>query len=74
MEPSVIHLIAKTVIEGGPYAVGIFGWIAWWYERKQNKENGDKLFGLATAQIQATVKHEEAIRANTRLMEHFLER
>jgi len=61
-------------MKGGPYAIGLIGWAAWWYERRINKENNERLIDLATAQIEATLKHESALAANTRLMERMLDR
>jgi len=72
--PSFADLVVQMVVEGGPYALGVLGWLAWWYERRQNKENGDRLFGLATAQVETTVRHEGAIKSISKLMEHFLNR
>ena len=60
--------------EGGPFALGVMGWSAWWYERRQNKEMATAQLQLATAQIEATVKHQMAIHANTSVMERLLDR
>lgn len=65
-------LLIKSVLEGGPYAVSVLGWLAWVYERRQNKESTDRLLELATAQIEATVKNEAAVGANVKLMERLL--
>jgi hypothetical protein len=68
------ELLIKAMLDGGPYAIGIAGWFAWWYERRQNKEMGEQLLKLAKAQIEATVKHETAIRANTTVIDRLLAR
>ena len=71
----------KARLEGSPYALGAMGWAAWWWERRQNKENTQSMMGLVTAQTEAVVKNEAAIEANTKVMdrltamlERFLER
>jgi hypothetical protein len=71
---SIADIIVTALMKGGPYAIGLIGWAAWWYERRINRENNDKLIELATAQIQATLKHETALAANTRLMERVIGR
>lgn len=68
----IADFIIKGVMQGGPYGLALLGWAAWWYERRQNKVNSEHLLELATAQIEATVKHGAAIEANTKLMERFL--
>lgn len=70
----IADLLVKAMTQGGPIALGVIGWIAWWYERRQNKQSTERLLELATAHIEATIKHEMAIQANTKLMEHFLKR
>lgn len=67
-------MLFRALSQGGPFALGIMGWSAWWYERRQNRDMATQLLGLATAQIEATVKHETAIHANTRIMERLLDR
>lgn len=67
-------IIYRILNDGGPLAIGVIGWCAWWYERRQNKEMANAQLNLATAQIEATVKHETAIHANTRVMERLLDR
>lgn len=67
-------LLFRGVEEGGAYALAAVGWAAWWYERRQSKEMGRQVLKLATAQIQAMVKHEQAIHANTVIMERILSR
>ena len=69
-----IDSIVQALLDGGLPALGMMGWAAWWYERRQNKDNADHLLKLATAQIEATVKHGVAIEANTKIMERWLER
>ena len=48
---TVSDLIVKTIVEGGPYAISAVGRLAWWYERKLTKDNQDRMFDLAGAQI-----------------------
>lgn len=71
---SVADIIVTALMKGGPYAIALIGWAAWWYERRINKENGERIIELATAQIEATLKHETALAANTRLMERMVGR
>lgn len=70
----VTELIIKAIFQGGPYGVALLGWLAWWYERRQNKEQAERVLELATAQIEVSVKTEAAIEANTKLMERFIMR
>ena len=71
---SIVDLAIRSLTEGGPYAISLAGWLAWFYERRQNKEHQDKMFELAQAQIEATIKHEAAIENNTRLAERLFSR
>ena len=71
---AVADLLLAVVTKGGPYGLAAIGWLAWWYERRQNKESAQSMLELATAQIEATVKQEAALQANTKLMERFLDR
>ena len=68
----MIDLVVKALMEGGPYAVSLAGWLAWWYERRLNREHSTQMLALATAQVEAMVKHEAAISTNTRLLERSL--
>ena len=71
------NLIFKAVSEGGPYAialVGVLGWLAWFWERKQHKETIDALRELSGASVEATTKCESAIATNTKIMEQFVAR
>jgi hypothetical protein len=70
----LVELFIECLTQGGYHAVGIAGWLAWLYERREHKELSTHLFDLATAQVESTVKHEGAIHANTRVMERFLDR
>ena len=48
------------------------GWVAWWHERQENKESNERMFELATAQIEATTKQEAAIQAQSKLLERII--
>lgn len=71
---TIAEILFKAIMEGGAFGVAALGWLAWWYERRANREASAKLIELATAQIDATLRHEGAISANTKLMERMLER
>jgi hypothetical protein len=71
---TIIDELLKSLVEGGQYALAALGWAAWWWERRQTKEMGRQVLKLATAQIAATVKHEQTIHANTSVMERMLSR
>lgn len=68
------ELITKALLEGGPYGIALLGWAAWLWERRQHSETTDRLIELSTAQIEATVKHELAIGANTEVMRRLIDR
>ncbi len=70
----LVDVLFRAMNEGGPFALGVLGWLAWWHERRQSKEMSSQLLQLATAQIEATVTHKTAIDANTRIMERLLDR
>lgn len=62
--------ILKLMHDGGHLAMTALVVAAWWYERKQsqalrddNKALQEKLFELASAQIQSNLKHEAALDA-----------
>jgi len=69
-----LELILRALAEGGQYTLALLGWAAWWYERRTNRETNGKLIELATAQIEASLKHEQAIANNTKLMERIMDR
>lgn len=71
---TAMDVLFDVFAKGGAYSIAVFGWLAWWYERRTNRENMEKLIELASAQIQAALKHEAALSANTRLMERMMDR
>ena len=68
------ELLLKAFLQGGPYAAAVGGWLAWWYERRQNAKLNEKLIQLATAQVAATVRQTDAIFANTKVMDRIIDR
>ena len=69
---SVADLMVKSLLEGGPYAISLAGWLAWWWERKTNKEINTRVIDLATAQVEATLRLETAMATNNRINERLL--
>lgn len=43
--------------------VGMFGWYAWWYERKKGEEKDRRIFKLSAAQVQSVTRMESALQA-----------
>lgn len=57
----VVHEILKT--SGPSSLLAMFGWVAWWYERKKNEEMTRRNFKMNAAQIQTNTRVEGALRA-----------
>lgn len=69
-----IEVLFRSLTDGGPYALGIIGCSAWLYERRENKAMTRQLLALATAQIETSIKHEQAIQANTQIIDRLMTR
>ncbi len=66
--------LVKILELGGPAAVAAIAILAWYYERKQNKESHDELMDLAKAQVAAIVRSEAALEALTDAFERWRDR
>lgn len=59
--PVEVDFISKVLQLGGPTAVSVFALLAWFFERKENKNLQEKLMQLSTACVTAMVKTEASV-------------